>query len=159
MTEYYIIDNNGNQVGPISEVLFNNYGVTASTLVWCEGMPEWKHASHAARYAAPVPGAAAKRQRMDTTAPDKQLAAATTVGPTAAAMGTAAIRATMPPDLPCMGNRGHTVVLHTFRCRGCPPGKDLDYRCRSVEPGNIRLIFRPDFFCRDLLSLTIFAGR
>ena len=45
MTEYYIIDNNGNQVGPISEVLFNNYGVTASTLVWCEGMPEWKHAS------------------------------------------------------------------------------------------------------------------
>lgn len=74
--------------------------------------------SHAARYAAPVPGAAAKRQRMDTTAPDKQLAAATTVGPTAAAMGTAAIRATMPPDLPCMGNRGHTAVLHTFRCRG-----------------------------------------
>lgn len=45
MTEYYIIDNNGNQVGPISEVLFSNYGVNANTLVWCEGMPEWKHAS------------------------------------------------------------------------------------------------------------------
>ena len=45
MTEYYIIDNNGNQVGPITEVLFYNYGVTASTLVWCEGMSEWKHAS------------------------------------------------------------------------------------------------------------------
>ncbi len=45
MTEYYIIDNNGNQIGPISEVLFPNYGVNASTLVWREGMAEWKQAS------------------------------------------------------------------------------------------------------------------
>ena len=45
MTEYYIIDNNDNQGCPISEVLFSNYGVNANTLVWCEGMPEWKHAS------------------------------------------------------------------------------------------------------------------
>lgn len=45
MTEYYIIDNNGNQVGPISEVLFSSYCVGPNTLVWREGMPEWKHAS------------------------------------------------------------------------------------------------------------------
>ena len=45
MTEYYIIDNSGNQVGPISELLFSNYGVTADTLVWREGMSEWKRAA------------------------------------------------------------------------------------------------------------------
>ncbi len=45
MTEYYIINSEGNQVGPISEILFPNYGVTPSTLVWCEGMPEWRQAS------------------------------------------------------------------------------------------------------------------
>lgn len=48
MTEYYIIDHNGNQVGPISEVLFCKYGVDRSTYVWCEGMPEWKHAGEVA---------------------------------------------------------------------------------------------------------------
>ena len=41
MTEYYIIDRNGNQVGPITEAQFRNHGVTAQTYVWTSGMAEW----------------------------------------------------------------------------------------------------------------------
>lgn len=45
MTEYYIIDRNGNQIGPITEVMFDKYNVEPSTYVWREGLPRWVHAS------------------------------------------------------------------------------------------------------------------
>lgn len=44
MNGYYIIDASGNQVGPITELLFAKYGVTRETLVWREGMKEWQQA-------------------------------------------------------------------------------------------------------------------
>lgn len=45
MKNYFYIDKNGQQSGPVSEDLLKQHGVTASTSVWCEGMSEWKKAN------------------------------------------------------------------------------------------------------------------
>lgn len=42
---YYIIDLDGNQVGPIELSNLSKYGITHETLVWCQGMPDWVEAS------------------------------------------------------------------------------------------------------------------
>lgn len=42
---YYYVDQNGQQAGPVSEDLLKSRGVTASTLVWTEGMEGWTKAS------------------------------------------------------------------------------------------------------------------
>lgn len=44
MKNYFYIDQNGQQSGPVSENLLKQHGVIADTLVWCEGMSEWKKA-------------------------------------------------------------------------------------------------------------------
>lgn len=49
--KYFIIVNGENQ-GPFEASELVNYGLTADSYVWCEGMPEWKHASEVAEVAA-----------------------------------------------------------------------------------------------------------
>lgn len=44
MKNYFYIDKSGQQSGPVSEDLLKQHGVTADTLVWSEGMSEWKKA-------------------------------------------------------------------------------------------------------------------
>lgn len=41
MNEYYYIDINNKQQGPVSPTLFRQLGVTAGTLVWTAGMEKW----------------------------------------------------------------------------------------------------------------------
>lgn len=44
MTDYFYIDSNGQQQGPISPLSFTALGITATTFVWCNGMTDWKRA-------------------------------------------------------------------------------------------------------------------
>lgn len=44
MTDYFYIDSNGQQQGPISPLCFTALGITATTFVWCNGMTDWKRA-------------------------------------------------------------------------------------------------------------------
>lgn len=44
MNNYFYIDENGQQKGPISPMQFNAYGVTSRTMVWCNGMSDWMRA-------------------------------------------------------------------------------------------------------------------
>ena len=48
MKNYFYIDRNGQQSGPISEDSLKQHGVVADTLVWCVGMSEWKKANEIA---------------------------------------------------------------------------------------------------------------
>jgi len=48
MLEYYFLDANEVQHGPISGEQLLSYGVTASTLVWAEGMADWVEAGRVA---------------------------------------------------------------------------------------------------------------
>lgn len=48
MKNYFYIDKNGQQAGPVSEDSLKQHGVVADTLVWCEGMSEWKKANEIA---------------------------------------------------------------------------------------------------------------
>lgn len=48
MKNYFYIDKNGQQTGPVSEDSLKQHGVNANTLVWCEGMSEWKKANEIA---------------------------------------------------------------------------------------------------------------
>lgn len=41
MENYFYVDKNQRQAGPISPDRFAEMGVTAETLVWCKGMSEW----------------------------------------------------------------------------------------------------------------------
>lgn len=47
MSKYYVAIN-GQQSGPFDQSELLSRGVTASTLVWCEGMPEWQAAGNVA---------------------------------------------------------------------------------------------------------------
>jgi hypothetical protein len=42
MEQYYYLDINGQQQGPISPSEFRQYGVTYSTKVWKQGMRDWE---------------------------------------------------------------------------------------------------------------------
>ena len=44
MKDYFYIDSNNEQKGPISPLNFSIYNVTPDTLVWCEGMADWTRA-------------------------------------------------------------------------------------------------------------------
>lgn len=44
MKDYFYIDNNGEQKGPISPMQFSMYNISPDTLVWCEGMNDWTRA-------------------------------------------------------------------------------------------------------------------
>lgn len=44
MNSYFYLDENNQQKGPISPMQFNVYGVTARTMVWCNGMSDWRRA-------------------------------------------------------------------------------------------------------------------
>lgn len=44
MNEYFYLDSQGKQHGPISVDSFKMYDVTANTMVWCVSMDDWKKA-------------------------------------------------------------------------------------------------------------------
>jgi len=44
MKQYYYVDGNNQQQGPIDAAQLPSFGVTAKTLVWCEGMANWQAA-------------------------------------------------------------------------------------------------------------------
>ncbi len=46
MNNYFYLDKNNQQQGPISPQQFIAYGVTADTLVWCNGMDNWTRAGN-----------------------------------------------------------------------------------------------------------------
>jgi len=46
MKQYFFCDARGQQVGPVSPETLKNCGITPSTLVWCEGMPQWESAQN-----------------------------------------------------------------------------------------------------------------
>lgn len=52
MSRYYYVDRQGWQHGPVEKDQLKSLGVTAETLVWCEGMPEWRRAAEVADVAA-----------------------------------------------------------------------------------------------------------
>lgn len=41
MSRFYFINQQGAQVGPVEKESLLSYGVTRSTMVWTEGMPNW----------------------------------------------------------------------------------------------------------------------
>ena len=51
MKNYYY-EFNGEQTGPVSLETLKNAGITADTLIWCEGMTQWQPASQVAEVAA-----------------------------------------------------------------------------------------------------------
>lgn len=55
MADWYLIQSNM-QVGPVSESQLASLGLTPETLVWREGMPEWKPAGQVAELAPLFPG-------------------------------------------------------------------------------------------------------
>ncbi len=44
MKQYYYVDGNNQQQGPIDAAQLPAFGVTTKTLVWCEGMANWQAA-------------------------------------------------------------------------------------------------------------------
>ena len=42
MKQYYYVDGNNQQQGPIDAAQLPSFGVTTKTLVWCEGMANWQ---------------------------------------------------------------------------------------------------------------------
>lgn len=48
MKDYFYIDTNNEQKGPISPMQFSTYNITPDTLVWCEGMSDWTRAGSVA---------------------------------------------------------------------------------------------------------------
>ena len=44
MKQYYYVDGNNQQQGPIDAAQLPSFGVTTKTLVWCEGMANWQAA-------------------------------------------------------------------------------------------------------------------
>lgn len=41
MNEYFYLDSQNQQCGPVFPTQFSTLGITASTLVWCNGMENW----------------------------------------------------------------------------------------------------------------------
>ena len=44
MDRYYYLNSSNEQAGPISPAEFNRYGVTETTMIWKQGMPNWMRA-------------------------------------------------------------------------------------------------------------------
>lgn len=55
MKNYFYLDANNQQQGPVSEMALSVSGVTSTTLVWCEGMTEWTPAGNVPELAPYLP--------------------------------------------------------------------------------------------------------
>lgn len=55
MKNYHYIDRDNRTMGPVPGENLNFYGVDGNTLVWCEGMAEWKRASEVPELATVIP--------------------------------------------------------------------------------------------------------
>lgn len=51
MAQYYFLDSSNAQHGPVDESQLTANGVTASTMVWCAGMNDWKPAGEVSELA------------------------------------------------------------------------------------------------------------
>ncbi len=63
MENYFYVDANMKQAGPVTPDRFGEFGITPETLVWCKGMSEWTPAAEVAELApyfnpAPAPAPA-----------------------------------------------------------------------------------------------------
>ncbi|MBR1800105.1 MAG: CD225/dispanin family protein [Bacteroidaceae bacterium] len=44
MDRYFYLNSNNEQSGPVSPADFNRYGITETTMIWKQGMPNWMRA-------------------------------------------------------------------------------------------------------------------
>lgn len=77
MKQYYYVDGNNQQQGPIDTAQLPSFGVTAKTLVWCEGMANWQVAGEipelASLFAAKQPEIPAQPQMQPGTPAQPQM--------------------------------------------------------------------------------------
>lgn len=77
MKQYYYVDGNNQQQGPIDAAQLPSFGVTAKTLVWCEGMANWQVAGEipelASFFAAKQPEIPAQPQMQPGTPAQPQM--------------------------------------------------------------------------------------
>ena len=77
MKQYYYVDGNNQQQGPIDAAQLPAFGVTTKTLVWCEGMANWQAAGEipelASFFAAMQPGTPAQPQMQPGTPAQPQM--------------------------------------------------------------------------------------
>lgn len=77
MKQYYYVDGNNQQQGPIDAAQLPSFGVTAKTLVWCEGMANWQVAGEipelASLFAAKQPKIPAQPQMQPGTPAQPQM--------------------------------------------------------------------------------------
>ena len=77
MKQYYYVDGNNQQQGPIDAAQLPAFGVTTKTLVWCEGMANWQVAGEipelASLFAAKQPEIPAQPQMQPGTPAQPQM--------------------------------------------------------------------------------------
>ena len=77
MKQYYYVDGNNQQQGPIDAAQLPAFGVTTKTLVWCEGMANWQAAGEipelASFFAAKQPEIPAQPQMQQGTPAQPQM--------------------------------------------------------------------------------------
>ena len=77
MKQYYYVDGNNQQQGPIDAAQLPAFGVTTKTLVWCEGMANWQAAGEipelASFFAAKQPEIPAQPQMQPGTPAQPQM--------------------------------------------------------------------------------------
>ena len=77
MKQYYYVDGNNQQQGPIDAAQLPSFGVTTKTLVWCEGMANWQAAGEipelASFFAAKQPEIPAQPQMQPGTPTQPQM--------------------------------------------------------------------------------------
>lgn len=77
MKQYYYVDGNNQQQGPIDAAQLPAFGVTTKTLVWCEGMVNWQAAGEipelASFFAAKQPEIPAQPQMQPGTPAQPQM--------------------------------------------------------------------------------------
>ena len=77
MKQYYYVDGNNQQQGPIDAAQLPAFGVTTKTLVWCEGMANWQAAGEipelASFFAAKQPEIPAQPQMQPGTPTQPQM--------------------------------------------------------------------------------------
>ena len=85
MKQYYYVDGNNQQQGPIDAAQLPAFGVTTKTLVWCEGMANWQAAGEipelASFFAAKQPEIPAEPQMQPGTPAQPQMQPGTPAQP------------------------------------------------------------------------------
>ena len=85
MKQYYYVDGNNQQQGPIDAAQLPAFGVTTKTLVWCEGMANWQAAGEipelASFFAAKQPEIPAQPQMQPGTPAQPQMQPGTPAQP------------------------------------------------------------------------------